>query len=118
MVNTERPKANATPSSPMPTCGNAAASTALPQPPKTSQSVPRNSAVIFCVKLNSLMIHLFRICSPAGPANDQTELVNSSQSYIIRPASQSGEIGISLSEILYEMKAGDLDLQPAEQAKA
>src|SRR6185503_5118173 len=28
----------------MPTCGNAAASTALPQPPSTSQNVPMNSA--------------------------------------------------------------------------
>src|SRR5258705_10494055 len=46
----------------MPTCGNAAASTALPQPPKTSHIVPRNSADILCVKLNSFMIHLFRIC--------------------------------------------------------
>ena len=65
IVNTERPKANETPSSPMPTCGNAAASTALPQPPKTSQSVPRNSADNLCVKLNSFMLHLFRISSRA-----------------------------------------------------
>src|SRR5207249_6926755 len=63
IVNTERPKANETPSSPMPTCGNAAASTALPQPPKTSQSVPRNSADNLCVKLNSFMLHLFRVSS-------------------------------------------------------
>jgi hypothetical protein len=32
------------PSKPIPTCGNAAASTALPHPPKTSQNVPKNSA--------------------------------------------------------------------------
>ena len=44
IVSTVSPKASATPSSPIPTCGNAAASTALPQPPNTSQNVPRNSA--------------------------------------------------------------------------
>ena len=44
IVSTVRPKANATPSSPMPTFGKAAASTALPQPPSTSQNVPMNSA--------------------------------------------------------------------------
>ena len=37
-------KAGATPKSPMPTFGNAAAMTALPQPPSTSQNVPKNSA--------------------------------------------------------------------------
>src|SRR5512134_2512958 len=31
----------------MPTSGNAAASTALPQPPRTNQKVPRNSAASF-----------------------------------------------------------------------
>src|SRR5215472_544029 len=44
IVRTDRPKAKATPSKPMPTCGKAAAKTALPQPPNTSQKVPRNSA--------------------------------------------------------------------------
>jgi hypothetical protein len=34
----------------MPTWGNAAASTALPQPPKTSQNVPMNSAASFLTK--------------------------------------------------------------------
>jgi hypothetical protein len=38
------PNAKATPSSPIPTPGNAAAITALPHPPKTSQKVPSNSA--------------------------------------------------------------------------
>src|SRR5262249_53128814 len=47
IVNTVRPKANATPSNPMPTLGNAAASTALPHPPRTSQNVPKNSAPSF-----------------------------------------------------------------------
>src|SRR5215475_13804440 len=44
MVNTVKPKAKATPKSPMPTLGKAAASTALPQPPRTSHMVPKNSA--------------------------------------------------------------------------
>ena len=44
MVSTVSPNASETPSRPMPTFGNAAASTALPQPPKTSQKVPKNSA--------------------------------------------------------------------------
>ena len=45
IVRTVRPNANDTPSSPIPTSGNAAASTALPQPPNTSQNVPISSAV-------------------------------------------------------------------------
>src|SRR5262249_4793611 len=44
IVSTVRPNARDTPSRPMPTFGNAAASTALPQPPKTSQKVPSASA--------------------------------------------------------------------------
>src|SRR5450759_559814 len=44
MVSTVRPKARATPSNPIPTSGNLAASTALPQPPSTNQNVPTNSA--------------------------------------------------------------------------
>src|ERR1700761_4058048 len=45
MVTTVRPKAKATPTKPIPRAGKAAASTALPQPPKTSQKVPKNSAM-------------------------------------------------------------------------
>jgi hypothetical protein len=45
MVNTVKPKASETPCNPMPTPGNAAAKTALPHPPKTSQKVPKNSAL-------------------------------------------------------------------------
>jgi hypothetical protein len=44
MVITVRPKARATPRSPMPRLGNAADSTALPHPPRTNQKVPMNSA--------------------------------------------------------------------------
>jgi hypothetical protein len=44
MVNTVSPKAKATPANPIPRPGKAAAKTALPQPPKTSQNVPMNSA--------------------------------------------------------------------------
>src|SRR6185436_9441732 len=46
-VSTVRPNASATPANPMPSCGNAAASTALPHPPRTSHNVPRNSAETF-----------------------------------------------------------------------
>src|SRR5258708_30103334 len=51
IVRTVNPKANATPSSPIPTPGNAAARTALPQPPNTSQKVPMNSATDFLCRL-------------------------------------------------------------------
>ena len=44
MVSTVRPKASDTPAKPMPSSGKAAASTAEPQPPNTSQNVPKNSA--------------------------------------------------------------------------
>src|SRR3990167_179978 len=51
MVNTVRPNAMATPSTPIPR-GEEAASTALPQPPNTSQNVPNNSVT---ERLNSDM---------------------------------------------------------------
>src|SRR6516164_2568651 len=44
MVSNVSPKARATPANPMPRLGKAAARTALPQPPSTSQNVPKNSA--------------------------------------------------------------------------
>src|SRR5580704_16272050 len=44
MVSTVSPNARATPAKPIPRPGKAAASTALPHPPKTSQKVPINSA--------------------------------------------------------------------------
>src|ERR1700747_2175863 len=44
MVSTVRPKARATPSIPIPTCGTPAAITALPQPPNVNQKVPIASA--------------------------------------------------------------------------
>jgi hypothetical protein len=49
IVTTVNPKANATPSRPIPTLGNAAARTALPQPPRTNQNVPKNSALYFFI---------------------------------------------------------------------
>jgi hypothetical protein len=52
--NTVRPNARETPSKPIPTSGNAAASTALPQPPRTSQNVPINSAEILDNTADSL----------------------------------------------------------------
>ena len=50
--STVRPKASDTPRKPMPRSGYAAAKTALPQPPRTSQNVPIASA-------NSLPIECF-----------------------------------------------------------
>src|SRR5512146_1456226 len=44
MVRTVSPNARATPRNPMPNDGKAAARTALPHPPNTSQNVPKNSA--------------------------------------------------------------------------
>ncbi len=44
IVKTVKPKARATPTNPIPRWGNPAASTAAPQPPNTSQNVPKNSA--------------------------------------------------------------------------
>src|SRR6516165_5323302 len=44
MVKTVSPKAKATPRKPIPKPGNPAAKTAAPQPPNTSQKVPKNSA--------------------------------------------------------------------------
>ncbi len=44
---TVSPKASDTPTKPMPSSGNAAARTALPHPPNTSQNVPSASATSF-----------------------------------------------------------------------
>src|SRR5881394_3988939 len=46
IVSTVKPNANDTPSRPIPTLGKEAASTALPQPPNTSQNVPIDSATM------------------------------------------------------------------------
>ena len=43
--------ASETPTKPIPTPGNAAANTALPQPPKTNQNVPKNSAESLIIKV-------------------------------------------------------------------
>ena len=54
IVSKVRPKAKATPRKPIPKFGNAAANTALPQPPKTNQNVPKNSAVArFVIDISS-----------------------------------------------------------------
>jgi hypothetical protein len=50
IVSTVKPNAKATPTKPIPRFGNAAASTALPHPPNTSQNVPINSAVALLLK--------------------------------------------------------------------
>jgi cell division septation protein DedD len=56
MVTTLNPNANDTPTSPMPTCGNAAAITALPQPAKVSQNVPIASAAHFLEFMTFLLL--------------------------------------------------------------
>ena len=43
IVRSVSPKARATPTNPMPSCGKPAAKTALPHPPSTSQKVPKSS---------------------------------------------------------------------------
>jgi hypothetical protein len=58
VVRTDSPKAKDTPKNPIPRLGNAAASTAAPQPPKVSQNVPKNSAVV------RSMVFLFMKSSP------------------------------------------------------
>src|SRR5215211_2599016 len=74
MVSTERPKANDTPSRPMPTSGKAAANTALPQPPRTNQRVPRNSAVILCESENSsIALLLPNVSSFGSEAHDSSK---------------------------------------------
>src|SRR5688500_14381896 len=58
MVTTVRPKASDTPTIPMPTSGNAAARTALPQPPNTSQKVPNSSATArFARGMSALLMY-------------------------------------------------------------
>src|SRR5882724_1393141 len=51
MVTTLSPNANDTPTRPIPTCGKAAAITALPQPANVSQNVPMASAAYFFVSM-------------------------------------------------------------------
>src|ERR1700733_294593 len=65
MVSTVRPKANETPSRPIPTLGKPAARTALPQPPKTSQNVPKSSAA---ARLDKDMKACSREDEPGGGA--------------------------------------------------
>jgi hypothetical protein len=67
MVITVRPKANDTPSNPIPTLGNAAAKTALPHPPRTNQKVPINSApyffIVFSLSVDYLWLTIPEIMS-------------------------------------------------------
>src|SRR5215472_11645400 len=50
IVSIAKPNARATPRRPTPRSGNAADRTAVPQPPNTSQKVPRNSAAALLVR--------------------------------------------------------------------
>src|SRR5580704_10278242 len=51
MVTTVSPNASATPTKPIPSRGKAAANTAAPHPPSTSQAVPMNSATSFRIMI-------------------------------------------------------------------
>jgi hypothetical protein len=51
MVKTVNPKASETPTKPIPAPGKLQANNALPQPPNTSQYVPKNSANSFFIML-------------------------------------------------------------------
>src|SRR6478672_7865566 len=75
MVRTVRPKASDTPSRPMPTSGKAAASTALPQPPSTSQNVPSSSAESLATNV-SLHAVVQRVpSSTAGPGGAAADVM-------------------------------------------
>src|SRR6516225_3280246 len=68
MVSTVRPNASETPSKPIPTCGNAADSTALPQPPRTSQNVPNDSAAIRLERVIAPSDREGRDLTPSSPS--------------------------------------------------
>src|ERR1700691_5759969 len=76
MATIVTPKARATPRRPIPTCGNAAARTALPQPPRTSQKVPMNSAASFRVMgiTDSCLFVFFLDQRPGGPYEENTRI--------------------------------------------
>src|SRR5688572_15848077 len=66
-VSTVNPNASETPVNPMPTSGKVAASTALPQPPRTSQNVPMNSAESFANMGAPLLVLLVRSAADLSP---------------------------------------------------
>src|SRR5512140_761871 len=66
IVRTFRPKASATPTHPIPSPGHAAASTALPHPPRPGQNVPKNSAAAFLIMLPLLVSDSFSPSTGSG----------------------------------------------------
>src|SRR5690348_18347250 len=66
-VSTVNPNASETPVNPMPTSGNVAASTALPQPPRTSQNVPMNSADSFANMAHLCLSDCCWMCGSVRP---------------------------------------------------
>jgi len=83
MVRTLRPKASETPNSPIPTCGKAAAITALPQPAKVSQKVPIPSARYLRVFMGSTLRQVTKALSAGAMAADM-------------PVSQASERGCAV----------------------
>jgi hypothetical protein len=73
MVSKVSPNAKATPANPIPRFGNAAAKTALPQPPNTSQNVPKNSAkprLLRVIEGPSNLVPAQQISVPRGASDD------------------------------------------------
>src|SRR5579864_8039841 len=72
MVSKDKPNARETPSRPIPPFGEADARTALPQPPKTSQNVPINSAADPCFKDTHCLLCLLSSSRDASQSRLQT----------------------------------------------
>src|SRR6476660_8660237 len=66
----------------MQSCGNAAASTALPQPPRTSQRVPRNSAARRLVKGIFFSVIDVGPGTSRGAARDEQSLPGAACSFV------------------------------------
>src|SRR5271155_1936333 len=121
MVTTVSPNANETPTRPMPTCGKAAASTALPQPPRTSQKVPMNSAASFLVNgmIDSCLLVFFRVPSrhahSAGKIPETNDSLNLNSAFRHSPAipcsfDGSGQHGFAARRVLRLRRNDAFDL--------
>lgn len=68
------PKAKATPAKPIPRFGKAAAKTALPQPPNTSQNVPKNSAKQRLLRVTNTSARTVSAYSDCAEGLDQNKM--------------------------------------------
>src|SRR5215472_18957747 len=95
IVSTVRPNASATPAKPIPRLGKAAARTALPHPPNTSQKVPSNSARDLLVK-DTCIAHLRDRRTSASPAQVSREAAEASpDNSVQRPPTAGSSVGES-----------------------